>query len=186
MSTPDWVAAWPGLRLSLERRDERLDRALWAPVSPRLAAVLAWSAANEEALTWISEETRARWGVEAAAIETQAVRNLDSILRKTVLREERLGGAPVLLLDNDDWLKASLLLAPGLKGVVAPILGWPVFAIAPCRDFLLLFGEPGPELQERLAGVVAHELESTDDPLSAEILRVDDQGFGAIGEFHEG
>jgi hypothetical protein len=186
VSLPDWLLAWPGLRLSLERRDERLEHALWSPVTPRLAAVLAWASPDEDRLTWLARDTPELWGHDLDAIAAQAARNLDRIVQSAALRVEELAGARVALWEGEDWLKASYLLAPNVRERVEPHLGWPVHAIAPCRDFVLLFSEPTPALLERLAGVVAHEWGESDDPLTAEVLRLDDEGFGAIGEFQEG
>lgn len=168
--------------MSLERADAPKRDALHAPFSPKLHAVLAWTDPQEQQITWLSEGTRGRWGVGIGEIHHQASRNLDALLQRSEFHVEHVGGTQLGLIETESPFKASLLLAPSLKDVVAAQMGWPIWAIAPCRDFLFLLRDGDEEAIDAVAQVVLHEYDASEQRLSTEVLRVSDEGWGAIGE----
>lgn len=182
MALPDWIAAWPGLRISLERAELAKRDALFAPFSGRLHAVLAWTDPEERQITWVGEGTRARWGVGIPEIHRQAGKNLDVLLQRTPFGVEELGGRPLGLFDTDSPFKASLLLAPSLRRAVEGPLGWPVWACAPCRDFLFVLRAGDEAAVEVIAEIVAREYEASEMALSTEVLLVHDEGWGVVGD----
>jgi hypothetical protein len=89
-------------------------------------------------------------------------------------------------LESDFLPKASLLLAPGLAESVREHLGWPVRAIAPARDFLMLWPAENADVVPRIARTALTEFSEGSYPLSTEVLEVGDAGVRAIGEFRPG
>ena len=95
-------------------------------------------------------------------------------------------GARLGILQLDSVFKAALLRAPSLREVVEPDLGWPVCAVAPCRDFLYLFREEDLQgLVPLLAAIVTQEYETSGYPLTPEVLRVSDEGVLALGSYEQ-
>jgi hypothetical protein len=62
-------------------------------------------------------------------------------------------------------------------------LGWPLRAVAPCRDFVYLFRDRDDSMLESLAAAVSHEHAGSPQPLTLEVLRIGDDGVEAIGEY---
>ena len=87
--------------------------------------------------------------------------------------------------------KASLILAPNLRDIVEPSLGWPLFAVIPRRDFMFLydarcFDKGAEDIFEKIPGlgnIVLEEFELGAYPLSTEIFKITDQGVRAVAEY---
>ncbi len=82
--------------------------------------------------------------------------------------------------------KASLILAPNLREVVGAVLGWPLMAVVPDRDFLYIWGARHTEFVQRVGGVVVREYSKASYPISTEVYEITDQKIRAIGEFPKG
>ena len=87
--------------------------------------------------------------------------------------------------------KAALLLAPNLREIAEPILGWPLFAVIPRRNFMYLYDarcfENGvTDIFEKIPGlgnVVLEEFDLGAYPLSTEIFEITDEGVRAVAEY---
>jgi hypothetical protein len=79
--------------------------------------------------------------------------------------------------------KAALLFCPNLKKAVEPVLGWPVFAVMPCRDFVYVLNQQDEPLLGRMGHVVMGEYQKSGYPISTEVFEIIDQGIRAIGDF---
>jgi hypothetical protein len=176
-----WLVARGGLRLLLMARERVLDDALHLPLSPKAAAALVHSDPDERLLTFVRAGHLDGWLTGLEEAHEAALAGLDAVLERTALEVADAGGRTVGVLQTDSPFKASLLLAPGLKAKVGPALGWPLLAVAPCRDFLTLFADDA--LIPDLASAVMHEREASAHPISDEVFRVGDGGLEAIGAY---
>jgi hypothetical protein len=77
---------------------------------------------------------------------------------------------------------ASLLLAPSLRVAVSKVVGWPVLAVAPDRDFLYIWNGGHRELITRLGAVVVRTHSRAPYPLSTEVLEISD-AIRSIGSY---
>jgi len=180
---PGWLVARGGLRISLEGAHQDFGDALVAPVTRGTRAVLAYTDPREEFLTWLTAGNLSDWHASIDDAQELASRQLDRLLAEAKIERAQLGQHEVAVLKTDSIFKASLLLAPGLRQRVEPLLGWPVHAVAPCRDFVFLFADP--DLIPELAGMVAHEYEGSPHALTLEVLRLVDGGLEALGAYAE-
>jgi hypothetical protein len=80
-------------------------------------------------------------------------------------------------------LKASLIFANNLRPKVEPILGWPIFAVIPSRDFAYLLPESSQAIFGNIGKVVVSEYSRRGYPISTEVFRIDDEGTRAVGAF---
>lgn len=121
------------------------------------------------------------WGISAAAAEEAALRNLDGILENAAIEVSEKAGVRVGMVPTNSPFKASLVLAPRIRRQAEATLGWPLFAVLPARDFLMLFADKA--LVPRFGRVVVAEFRSSAYPLSTEVLEISDDGLRAIGRF---
>lgn len=176
-----WWVARSGLRLLLMSRPTVPDDVLHLPLSERAAAVLVHTDPDESLITLLRKSHLETWHVGLEEAHEAALAGLDRVLADAELEVQDAGGSPLGMLATHSPFKASLLLAPALRGTVEGALGWPVHAVAPCRDFLFVFGDP--DLVPKLGGPVMHEYESSAHPVSNEVFRVGDEGLEALGAY---
>jgi hypothetical protein len=168
---PEWETARSGLRLTAERADQDLDGVIHEEVTEEIACVLAYVSPDEGRIRWLTASDLNEWGVSFDHAYGEAVKNMDALI----------DGMKLALLETRSPLKASLIFSPGLKAKVEPELGWPIYAVVPCRDFAYLFRAEA--LIPRLGGVVVREYNESGYPLSTEVLKLSDAGIGAVGAF---
>ncbi len=181
---PPYLVARSGLRMALEPARTDFGPSIHAPLTPALAEVLCWTDPEERRITWITGATLDLWQARADDVIEAARAGLDRVLRSARLEVQQVRGLPLGMLDVDSVFKASLIRAPSFRAIVEEELGWPVCAVAPCRDFLYLFPDAvRDELIPLLAAVVTREYEGSGYPLSTEVLRISDDGVLALGSY---
>lgn len=186
---PTWVEVSRRVYEVLEPVGARIGQALATPISKQLQRVLAWTSPDEDLVRFIDVEQIARWGVDESAVRQRARANLDALLADKRLETEPLAPTAIRvgMIPISTGLKASALLAASLREFVGTALSWPLVAIAPCRDFVLLMSaadaDANPELVARLGGIALQEFSSSAAPLATELLRIDGDGIRAVGAF---
>lgn len=177
-----------GLRLMLENAGilENADDILHQPLSDQLIIVLAWSDPEETGLVLLSETNMSEWSITSEDAWSIASENMNALLRKTPVELMDVGDDRVLaMLSTGSALKASLILAPQLRQHVESHIGWPVYAVIPCRDFIYLVptDERGDRTLPALGSTVVEEYEQSPYPLSTEVFQISDDAIEAIGAF---
>lgn len=183
---PSWEEVRPLLRYSLEPSDYEsgLEDALHEVVSASLLKVFVYIPEDCSRITWITNQAVANWGVSADEVKAAANSNMDQIARSTTLEIQDAGGVELGSLDLEETpFKASLILSPEFKSLVAPTHGWPVLVVAPARDFVFVLAKSNKSFLGRLGGVVLREYQESGHPITAEVLEVGDNGITAIGSF---
>jgi hypothetical protein len=151
-------------------------------VSRRTDRVLAEYAGDASSVRWVTTQHLRESGLPDQDAFERAWSNLDAALRSAHIQTETVDGVPILWLDTDFPSKASLILAPSLREVVGPYVGWPVLAVTPDRDFVYLWTAANRDLIPRLGRVVAREYASASHPLTTEVFEIGDT-VEAIGVF---
>jgi hypothetical protein len=144
---------------------------------------LAWTDPDETKIMLLAPETLARWSLTEREAWDGAGRRMDALLAKTPVVVDEVAGSRLGMLATDSVFKSSLIAAPSLRHIVEPALGWPLLAVAPCRDFVYLLPDDAQDLLGRLGGVVVREFNTSPYPLSPEVFRISDHGIQAIGRF---
>lgn len=178
---PEWPLAARGLRWAFESRELDLRPFVHRELSQQLAVVLAFTDDDEELITLVSPPQLERWGVTLDEAKAIALENMDRLLGETEIEVDEVRGAKLGMLATHSPFKASLLLAPSLRARVVDRLGWPLYAVIPCRDFAYLFTDRA--LLGPMAKTVVREHADGAYPLSTEVLRIDDDTIAAIGAF---
>lgn len=135
------------------------------------------------AATWVSEQMLSDWSVTEDDVLRRAGENLDKELQDVTLEFKDIDGMRLAFFSSRLPFKASLILAPNVRKTVEPVLGWPVLAVAPGRNFLYLWNARHGELTNRLGGAVVDEFKALPYPLSTEVFELTDHGLRVIGEF---
>ncbi len=180
---PPWPQAQSSVFLALEPNDYEERPEFRIAVSERIDRVPVLFDRERNGLIWITTEMLADWQVSLAAVEAAAYANLDTALAKAKIAYDDIDGARLGFLDTSLPFKSALILAPQLRSVVSSVLGWPLYAVVPDRDFLFLWDTAQKELIGRVGGVVMKEFSQAAYPLTTEVLEITDEGISAIGAF---
>ena len=174
-----------GLRLMLEQA-EVLDGTgtVHRSISPEVAISLVWIDSPETRIRLVQRRRLTEWQLDEEEAWTVAAANMDRLLAASPLKiMDGNNGLRLGMLETNSVLKASLITAPALRAHVAPQLNWPVFAVAPCRDFLYLVPDDARDQLGRMGTVVVREFNQSAYPLSPEIFQIYDSGIRPIGRF---
>ncbi len=183
---PDWEAARSRIRWATEPTDMPLDDALHDKVSDQAAVVLVHVSDDETQVMWVSESTAKKWGQTKEALFAVAADNMRRLLTTatvtfTPVEEHKLG----MLNTEYSAFKAALVFCPGLRELAEPVLGWPLFVVMPCRDFVFLIPAKDQVILGRVGPVVVREYGESAYPLCTEVFELTDSGLRAIGEFQK-
>lgn len=151
-------------------------------VSRRTDRVLTDYAADASWLRWVTPKDLDASGLSDPEAFELAWSHLDVALRGARIQLDSVDGVTIVWLDTDFPSKASLILAPCLRYIVSPHIGWPVLAAAPDRDFVCLWGADRRELIARLGRIVVREYGRASHPLTTEIFEIG-EAVQAIGAF---
>jgi hypothetical protein len=178
-----WDGAKSGVRFAAERSDQEFGDTVFERITETLCRVLAHVDAEETRVTWVSASTLAEWGCGLAEAERVAAANMADLLAETPIEITQIEQYRLGMLSTHSVLKASLVFSPNLKEILRPTLGWPIYAVIPCRDFAYVFAESDRELIPRLGRVVVREYCQSPYPISTEVFCISDEGIEAIGRF---
>jgi hypothetical protein len=134
-------------------------------------------------ITWMSIEKLGGAGLDRESAGKLGFENLSRALSAASISSDEIDGVRLGMIASELPFKSSLILAPNARMILEPILGWPLFAVAPDRDFLYLWNAKHEEFTGRVGGVVVREYEGAAYPVSTEVWRIDDAGVQAIGAF---
>ena len=123
------------------------------------------------------------WKISLPQLEAAASHNLATALAGAKLAYEDIDGVRLGLVETDLAFKSALILAPNLREVASLVLGWPLHAVIPDRDFVYLWAAQHAHFARRLGGVVVREFTSAPYPLTTEVFEIGDGSIRAIGAF---
>jgi hypothetical protein len=124
-----------------------------------------------------------KWRVARDEVETAALGNLAAALANASIEYKDIDGVRLGFVGTTLPFKSALTLAPNLRDVVSPILGWPLHAVVPDRDFLYLWDARHRTFLHRVGGVVVKEFAAAPYPLTTEVFEIRDDGITAIRAF---
>jgi len=163
-----------------ERADFRVE------LSDRVDRVLVHLSSDGRLVTWITPAMLRSLGMSESDAGARAFTNLARALSEATLEAKDIDGVQLGFIGTPLPFKASLILAPNLREVVGAVLGWPLMAVVPDRDFLYIWGARHTEFVQRVGGVVVREYSKASYPISTEVYEITDQKIRAIGEFPKG
>jgi uncharacterized protein YtpQ (UPF0354 family) len=152
-------------------------------VSDRLDRVLVHLSPDERLVTWVTPDTLTSMSISQSNAEARAFENLAQVLRKATIESEHIDGVKLCFVNTPLPFKASLILAPNLREVMEPVVGWPLMAVVPDRNFLYLWAARYKDFVQRLGSVVVREYLQASYPLTTEVFEITDDGCRTAGEF---
>jgi hypothetical protein len=180
---PDWKVAEARIRFSAEPADHEFGDTVLQAISKVFCRVLVFSSPDERRIRWVSQKQLDRWGTPLEEIEAAASKNMAQLMSATKVQTELVDQHCLAMFATHSAFKASLIFSPNFRHAVEPQIGWPVFAVIPCRDFIYAFPERDRDLIPKLGTVVVREYKSSGYPITTEVLRISDRGIEAIGAF---
>jgi hypothetical protein len=181
--TQPWTDAQTNVFFCLEPANYAEKSELCTAVSDLVDRVPVCFDPSRNTMTWVTSAMLNDWQVSLPELTAQASENLANALSKAELEHSEIDGMRLGWLTTKLFFKSALILAPNLKQVVSPILGWPLLAVVPDRDFLYLWDARHQALVNRVGGVVVKEFNAAPYPLSTEVFSISDNGTTAIGAF---
>ena len=177
-----WETASASVFELLESNDHQEALPFRSPISERLDRMLAlWEGGGTT--RWVFPQMLEEWGVDLATVKSAARRNLAATLVEAEVCWNDYHGARLGYFGTRLPCKAALMTAENLKQIAAPALGWPLLAVVPARDFLLLWDASRRDLIRQLGAVVVKEFTQSAYPLTTEVFEISDQGISVIGDF---
>ncbi len=153
------------------------------PVSDSADRVLVHLSSCGTMITWVTPDILQALGLSIEDAGEAALANLAREVEAATLETQSVNDMPLGYIVTELPFKAALILAPNLRQLVEPKLGWPVLAVAPDRDFLYLWGSEHSELTGRIGPVVVQEYTRSPYAISTEVYGISDDGVAAIGEY---
>jgi hypothetical protein len=177
------VLSADGLYWHLEPNDYQDAAEYRAAVTLKLDRVLVHADPGGELIRWITPRDLSELGLTAREASERAWSNLDAAVRRAAqVTTGPVDGVTLLGFAMAVPSCASLLLAPSLRDAVTAVVGWPVLAVAPERDFVYIWSGGHRELISRLGTVVMRTHRDGPYPLSTEVLEIGDT-IRAIGSY---
>lgn len=181
---PDWQEAKGRIRWQPEPNDHKFGDTLRDPLSDKVSLVLVYVDPSDTQIRRLTAANAEKWSKTRADLMAAAQENMDRILRQTKIETAPIEEHQFGMFSNElVALKAALLICPNLKEVVEPVLGWPLFAVMPCRDFVYLLNQKDQPLLGRMGQVVMREYQKSGYPISTEVFEITDQCIRAIGDY---
>jgi hypothetical protein len=177
-----WPEAQPSILFALEPSDHVEPSDLRTPLSKRVDRVPVY-VSDRGTITWITQAMLDDWNISLAELETTASGNLGAALAAANVAYEDIDGVRLGIIETDLAFKTALILAPNLREVVSPTLGWPLLAVIPDRDFLYLWAAQHRDFIHRVGEVVVREFTTSPYPLTTEVFEIGDTGIVATGAF---
>ena len=185
---PSWRDVGPYIRYSLEPWDHDGEFAdvVIEQVNDELSKIFVYVPEDGSSITWIDESAMESWGVGREEIIKLAGANMSKIVARTTLECTEIDGVKLGILNTDETpFKASLVLSPAFRELVSPVVGWPVYVVVPCRDFVYVLGAKDRDFLGRLGYVVIEQYRQSGYPITKDVLEVSDRGVTAIGTLPE-
>ncbi|MCW1887237.1 hypothetical protein OKA04_21040 [Luteolibacter flavescens] len=171
---------------SLEPNDYEECAEIREALSDRVDRVLVHVSSDDRLISWVTADMLDTLVLSEIEAGERAFENLAKALESATFQVSDIDGVPLGYLETTLPFKAALLLAPNLKDVLGPRLGWPLLAVVPDRDFIYLWAAEHVALTGRLGRVVVREYSNSAYPVSTEVYEASDQGIRAIGAFPVG
>jgi hypothetical protein len=184
--TPDWDSVQPYVRFQLEPDDyaDGFGGILHSRVVDGLMKVFVYVPEVGSRITWISEMTVKTWGVTPDQVYSIAEKNMRKITSEANIEIEEGNGVTLGMISTDETpFKASLLLSDNFRELVEPKLGFPVYAVAPCRDFVFVVPHAQKDTLGRLGRVVIEQFHNSGHSVTMDVLEITEEGLSAIGTF---
>jgi hypothetical protein len=157
-------------------------------ISDRVDRVPVEFDAAHGTISWILPTTLRDWQKSSEDVEAEALKNLAAELISASIEYTDIDGVRLGYLGSRIPFKSALILAPNLRDIVSPILGWPLNAVIPDRDFLYLWDArhnlwdgQHPSVAKRVGGAVAIEFNEAPYPLTTEVFEITDDRIKAVG-----
>ena len=166
---------------SLEPNDYEEPADFRVEISKRVDRALVHVSSDGRLITWVTSTMLRSLGLSEAEAGSKAFANLARVLSEATIESENIGEGRLGFINTSFPSKASLILAPNLREVAGPILGWPLLAVAPDRGFLYLW--TAHHTIQKIGGVVVREYSQAPYPISTEVYEITDDQVRAIGEF---
>jgi hypothetical protein len=152
-------------------------------LTDRIDQVLVYFDSNRNLLSHVFPSSLATWNLSLSDAKAVALENLAQTLLASKVEFHDTHGVRLGFIGTRIPFKSALILAPNVKQVLSPILGWPLLAVVPDRDFLFLWDAAHPDFANYVGRTVLKEFASAPYPLTTEVLRIDDDGIAPIGAF---
>jgi len=168
---------------TLEPSDYAEPLLLRTPISDRVDRVPVIVRAPRQTVSFITPTMVDKWQVSLAEVEAAASRNLAAALAAAKLEHADVDGMRLGFLGTELPIKAALILAPNLREVLSPVLGWPLYAVIPDRDFLYLWASRHRGFLDRVGRTVVKEFTTAPYPITTEVFEISDTGIKPIGAY---
>lgn len=153
------------------------------PLSDCVDRVLVRLSPDGRLITWATAKMLKSVGMSEFDAKEQAFTNLARTLTEAKIETMEIDDVQLGVVNTPLPFKTALILAPNLKEIVGPVLGWPLMAVIPDRNFLYLWAARHNNFVGRVGRTVVREFSQSPYPISTEVFEISDKEIRAIGAF---
>lgn len=182
----DWASLRHTLRYALESAyyEGTFEGTIHRMLNDELVQVLVCSVDDGRRIVWVNTSMLDAWAISMEDAIAQAETNMIALAKATTCEVQEVKGFRLGMLSTQEMpFKASLVLSAGFQALVEPSLGWPVFVVAPCRDFIYVIPEADRDLLGYLGHVVVEEFTQSAYPITKDILHISNERIAIIGTY---
>ena len=156
---------------------------LTRPISKDACLALVELSRDAGLITWVTPSDLTRWDITLEELQRIADENLNAELTSAEVQYVEGSGVKFGIIASQLPFKATLAFATTLKARVEDDLGWPLMAIIPARDFLLLWNASDNAVVGQVGTTAVTQFTQSPYPISPELFEISDGGVRAIGAF---
>lgn len=181
------LAGWDEVRdhvyVSLLPLKSLIGDPIYQPVTMVFGKVYVLAGNNK--LTFIDYSELERWKITQDELAAQADKNADLLVEQASIESGLVEGRKLGMVQHPyASLKTALLFAPSFRKKAEPGFGFPFYAVMPVRDFCYIFSEEDFEFfTSRIGKVIVEEYKKSRYPLTTEVLKFEEDGVDAVGEY---
>lgn len=184
--TPEWESVKSLIRFSLEPNDYEsgLNDTLHDFIVENLVKLYVFTINDGSGIAWITHSMLEHWGVARETVEEHANENMKQLVAGAKLDISEIDGVKLgIISTTDPAFKASAILTAQFRDLVSPTHGWPVYVVAPARDFVYVISLKDKSFLSRVGHVVLEEFNTSAYSVTSDVLEVSDAGIKVIGSF---
>lgn len=169
-----WDAVKENIFVTVMAAETRgLDNAVYKKLSRKVVGALAYYDRVGSPVYLLSPYELDKLNVSQESAWNTAQENLEKIAQSSTVSFAEVNGQKLGVIETLGVYKASMILTRELRSKVEKELGWPVYAVAPARDFVYLFSKAGG-MMGLVSGTVIKEYQQSGNPLSTEVWELSD------------
>ncbi len=178
-----WEEARPGIVWTVEGKGMKITGIEHEDICGMIKLVPSYVFPKHGYVSWVTPQLCEKWGVTTKDLFREAAGNLNAKSAQAEIGHEMVEGHKLYTIGADPILKASFVFAGAMLKRIKEEMGFPVYTVLPCRDFVYLIPNSAESLISQVAQIANYEFQKSLFPIGLDVLLFDDHGISVSGSF---